>query len=150
MSLFGGDSDKHPWYGLGLAFECTQCGRCCSGPEEGYVWIEEDELAAIARFLGVAEDQVRRRHTRRVGRRMTIVEQDISKDCIFLVSDAGGRKTCRVYDVRPRQCRTWPFWPSNLSGPEAWVQAQLRCPGINRGTVHPLDEVQAKCRATDG
>lgn len=36
--------------------------------------------------------------------------------CIFL--DQGGQ--CSIYDVRPVQCSTYPFWPSLLRNKEAW------------------------------
>src|SRR5207248_8895996 len=35
-----------PWYQDGLAFTCTRCGKCCTG-EPGFVWVTDDELAAI-------------------------------------------------------------------------------------------------------
>ena len=47
MKVFARDSGPL-WYAGGLAFECGQCGRCCAGPEEGYVWATEDEIADIA------------------------------------------------------------------------------------------------------
>ncbi|MCD6394251.1 MAG: YkgJ family cysteine cluster protein [Planctomycetes bacterium] len=134
---------KAPWYAPGLAFECRQCGRCCEGPEEGYVWVSKTEIAAIARYLGTGEEDVRNRYVRRVGRRYSLIEQKESNDCIFLVTNNDGSKKCRIYAVRPQQCRTWPFWPSNLTSPEAWSLAHLRCPGINHGKVHPLEEIEA-------
>ena len=42
---------EETWYKDGLRFTCTQCGDCCSGPE-GYVWVNDEELAKIAEFLG--------------------------------------------------------------------------------------------------
>ena len=147
MGIFG---FGRPWYSSGLAFQCTQCGRCCSGPDEGYVWVDEQEMVDIAQFLGISPDQMRREHTRRVGGRHTIVERPTSNDCWFLVPNDQGGKGCMIYPVRPRQCRTWPFWPHNLSNPDAWALAQLRCPGINQGLLHPLDEIEAKRRTTGG
>ena len=40
---------------------------------------------------------------------------------------------CSIYLVRPLQCRTWPFWSSNLTSAEAWNRAAKTCPGMNRG-----------------
>ena len=139
---------KSPWYQAGLAFGCMQCGRCCSGPEEGYVWAGKDEIATIAKHLEMTTPQMREQYVRRVGRRESLVEQNVSNDCIFLIPDDQGQKTCRIYPVRPRQCRTWPFWPSNLSSPVDWADAQRRCGGINRGIVHSCDDIEAKRKAT--
>ena len=145
MGIFTG---KQAWYSSGLAFECVQCGRCCEGPEEGYVWVNKEEIVAIARHLGIPEGEMRRRYLRRIGIRHSLVERRDNKDCVFLAADQTGRKRCRIYPVRPRQCRTWPFWASNLASPQSWAMAQLRCPGINRGAVHRCEEIEAKCRAT--
>ena len=45
-------------------------------------------------------------------------------DCVFFDSE---RRSCKVYALRPRQCRTWPFWESNLRHPRPG--AELRLPG---------------------
>jgi hypothetical protein len=139
-----------PWYIAGLAFECDQCGRCCAGPDEGYVWIGEDELRTLAAFLGQDLSVVRQRYTRPVGARQTLIEDCSTKDCIFLQpGPVASGKGCTVYEVRPAQCRTWPFWPANLTSPDAWARAAQRCPGINRGTIHAFHEIQAKRQATE-
>ena len=47
-----------PWYQDGLHFSCTRCGHCCTG-EPGYVWVTDEELAAIAAHRGETLDAVR-------------------------------------------------------------------------------------------
>ena len=86
MSFFG---HKHPWYVAGLAFECVECGHCCAGPEEGYVWVTDDEVPAIARHLGMNEGEFRGQYVRKVGRRYSLREVKGSKDCVFLTERAG-------------------------------------------------------------
>jgi hypothetical protein len=136
------------WYVAGLAFECTGCGTCCAGPGEGYVWTTAKEIALIAEKLGISEAEMRRKYVRKVGGGFSLVERADNRDCIFLVPDGDGCRKCRIYDARPRQCRTWPFWPGNLASPNDWAHAGLRCPGINRGAVHPLDAIETKRRVT--
>ena len=135
---------REPWYIAGLAFECSGCGRCCAGPEEGYVWLNGKEVTAIAKFLGISEDEMLQKHVRRVGKRMSLREVKPSNDCIFLTEDNGNGRTCSIYPVRPTQCRTWPYWPGNLRRPEYWADAAMRCPGINRGDLHAFDEIEAR------
>ena len=48
---------------------------------------------------------------------------------------------CRIYAARPLQCRTWPFWPSNVSSPRAWQDAGRRCPGIGKGRTWSEAEI---------
>jgi hypothetical protein len=147
MKIF---SDKPPWYVAGLAFECIRCGRCCAGPEEGYVWVTEHQVRQIAEHLGLPVQEVRREYVRRVGQRLSLVENRKSRDCIFLRYDDQGRSQCLIYPVRPVQCRTWPFWPGNLRSPRTWLSASERCPGINRGPLHEIDEIQARREKTRG
>ncbi len=130
------------WYAAGLHFACTGCGNCCAGPEEGYVWICRREIEMLAEYLHLSVDELRRRYLRRHGLRTSIREQPRTKDCLFLVPSATGRG-CAIYPVRPNQCRTWPFWSSNLTDPDAWNRAARRCPGINRGRWYSLEEIEA-------
>ena len=55
----------------------------------------------------MSEESFRRRYTEDVYRRgVTLVEKADNHDCIFYDRQRG----CTVYEDRPRQCRTWPFW----------------------------------------
>jgi len=133
--------NKTPWYAAGLHFECMQCGACCSGPAEGYIWVSPREIEFMAEYLKLPVEKLRQRYLRRVGLRTTIIEHPQSKDCIFLGRD-GGAKRCIIYPVRPAQCRRWPFWPDNLASPERWRQAGRKCPGINNGRLYSFEEIE--------
>lgn len=137
---------KTPWYIAGLHFECVQCGRCCSGPGEGYIWVTKPEIEFIADFLKISVEQLRRKFLKRVGLRTTIIEHPGTKDCIFLNHGLrglhGSQKKCIIYPVRPSQCRAWPFWPENLTNPNAWNKAAQKCPGINQGRLYTCDEIE--------
>ena len=136
------DKKKTSWHVGGLHFGCGRCGRCCSGPGEGYIWVTRPEIELIAEFLEMTPGELRRLYTKRIGLRTTFIEHDITKDCIFLRKIEGAKK-CAIYGVRPSQCRSWPFWPSNLTGPGEWNKAAKRtCPGINRGRLHPYEEIE--------
>lgn len=129
------------WYTAGLHFECIECGRCCSGPGEGYIWVARPEVERIADYMHLTPKELRRKFMRQVGLRLSIIEEPITKDCIFLQM-VDGAKRCVIYPVRPGQCRTWPFWSENLLGPEQWNRAALRCPGINRGRLYNYKEIE--------
>ncbi|MCK4293506.1 MAG: YkgJ family cysteine cluster protein [Planctomycetes bacterium] len=133
---------KTRWYVGGLHFECQRCGGCCSGPGEGYIWVTRPEIELIAKFLEISPGELRRDYLKRVGLRTTIIEHDLTKDCIFLRKIDGGKK-CVIYSVRPSQCRSWPFWPSNLADAGTWNKtAQEKCPGINRGRLYSYEEIE--------
>jgi Fe-S-cluster containining protein len=141
-------SSTTPWYVAGLAFECTQCGGCCAGPAEGYVWVTSEEIARISAFLKMTEVEFHRKYLKRVSGRYTIIEDRSTRDCMFLRPDGHGGRTCGIYSVRPMQCRTWPFWTINISTPDDWLLAGDRCPGINRGRLHSREEIEERSHAT--
>lgn len=124
-----------PWYAEGLHFRCTRCGNCCTG-EPGFVWVSDEELAALAEFRGEPLDQVRDLYTRMARRGRTLREKG-NGDCVFYDREAG----CTVYPVRPRQCRTWPFWESTVASAEAWERTCAVCPGAGRGDLIPAEEI---------
>ena len=138
--VVSGSDKATPWYADGLCFSCTQCGNCCSGAP-GYVWVSPEEIEHIAVFLGRDVTEFTRRHVRRVGFNLSLREKR-GGDCEFL-ERLDGKTRCRIHPVRPVQCRTWPFWKSNLRTPEAWTQTALGCPGIGQGQHHPLPVVEA-------
>ena len=129
--------EKISWYAAGLHFECTGCGKCCMGPEEGHVWITKPEIELMAKHLTMSVDDFRKQYCRQIGRRISLIEQPKTLDCIFLT---GGN--CPVYQVRPNQCRTWPFWTSNMAHPDYWNMAAMDCPGINRGRHYTFEEIE--------
>jgi len=127
------------WYERGLRFRCLwpECNACCSGKRgPGYVWLSVDEMHAIAQFLGKPFEQFTRNYVRQVGSRYSLIEKP-NADCIFM--EKGG---CSIYEVRPTQCRTYPFWHEVMAGEEAWRKESTECPGIHdRAPIVPEYEV---------
>lgn len=103
--------DGRPWYAEGLRFQCTGCGRCCTGGN-GYAWVSVEEIFELAGAVGLEVDDFGRRYLRRVDQRYALVNGP-GGDCVFLV----GGKSCAVYDHRPAQCRAFPWWPATLRSP---------------------------------
>ena len=130
-----------PWYAEGLSFTCTGCGNCCTGAP-GFVWVSEEEIDQLADWLTMDRAQFVRQYVRKVGRRKSLVEYASAYSVFF---DPETRR-CRVYPVRPGQCRTWPFWDSNLRSPAAWESTCTQCPGAGRGQVVPLEEIERQRR----
>ena len=124
---------KRRWYEDGLQFSCTQCGKCCS--VEGYVWVDRSAMEAIARHLGQALNVFTRRYVRKVGRRYSLIEKPGGHECVFF--DQG----CTIYDVRPEQCRTFPFWKEHLVSLESWDEPLEECPGTGAGRLFSRGEI---------
>jgi Fe-S-cluster containining protein len=133
---------ESPWYDSGLRFECTQCGNCCTGAP-GFVWVNQEEIGRLAAAIGETDLQsFEQKYVRQVGVRRSLMELE-NGDCIFF---DGQRRTCRVYQERPRQCRTWPFWDSNLQSPAHWQHTCQVCPGSGKGQLYVLDQIESQRR----
>jgi hypothetical protein len=113
------------WYEEGLKFKCTGCGKCCTGAP-GYVWVTQEEIEIMAKKLGIAPQEFQKKYIRQIGKRISLLEDPKNYDCIFLKD-----KTCTLYDARPKQCRTFPFWKDNLKSKSHWEYAKYACEGID-------------------
>ena len=68
-----------------------------------------------------------------------------SPACPFL----GEGNTCKVYEVRPVQCSTWPFWKENLERKEWEGPLTELCPGVGKGPLHTRSEIDARAEANE-
>ncbi len=134
-----------PWFADGLRFSCTRCGNCCTGAP-GFTWVSDPEIAALAVRFGLTIETFRRDYTRTVWRQgqqhVSLNDRRVSRGnhaCVFFVKGTG----CSVYEDRPKQCRTWPFWRRNLATPADWAEEARECPGMNRGKLHSPSTIEA-------
>lgn len=134
------DANAPWWEKEEVRFECRQCGRCCGG-EPGAIWVTAEETKRIAEFLELSETAFRKRYlTRNMGR--SSIRELENYDCTFLKRNAAA---CSIYEVRPLQCRLFPFWPSILRDKAIWDYYAGRCPGMNHGkryTKEMLEDLQ--------
>ncbi|MCD4657329.1 MAG: YkgJ family cysteine cluster protein [Planctomycetes bacterium] len=128
------------WYANGLKFKCIfpKCIRCCCG-EPGYVWLADGEIENIADFLRLKTKEFSSKYTFKLHGRVSLNEKK-DFDCIFLDREKG----CEIYQVRPQQCSSYPFWPEILGSVESWHLESQFCPGINHGEVVSFEEIQRK------
>ena len=130
---------KEPWFKDGLRFQCTQCGDCCTGAP-GYVWVNQEEIEALAREVKLEVDEFEKRYVRKVGVRKSLREY-ADGACVFFDTEA---RKCTVYGARPRQCKTWPFWESNVKTEKAWKQTCEVCPGSGKGQIVSVEQILAQ------
>jgi len=122
----------------GLRFSCTMCGNCCTGAL-GTVALEAADVDALANRLGLDRDDFVERYTKPMDDGLSLNERltAFGWDCVFLDrASVPGKAVCGMYEDRPLQCRTWPFWKRNLESPSTWAAASRTCPGMNRGPLH--------------
>lgn len=107
-------------------FECTSCGKCCKTQGSVYLSPDDAKQASQALGIGVAEfvnDYASHTLSKADGSQwIRLRERDDA--CIFL-NEATNH--CEIYQARPSQCRTYPFWPSILMSRDSW-NAECRRP----------------------
>lgn len=150
------DAPSAPWWKDGLSFKCTGCGRCCMN--EGEVWLDSDEFHDLCIALCMSPkaaadayvEQVVSGWVRLKNKPVAAAAQVNGSGCIFLDSDG---KQCTIYENRPAQCRTYPYWPNLLQSREAfdaegvlpdgeggpsakhWTPEAGGCEGVNGGAA---------------
>jgi len=120
------------------------CGNCCTGPP-GYVLVTTGEVDKLAARFGLSRRDFADRYTHLTRKGLSLNERETEHghDCVFLDRDAiPGKAVCSVYEDRPSQCRSWPFWSENVRSPEAWRETGRTCPGVDRGTLHPPQQIR--------
>ncbi|MDR0354706.1 MAG: YkgJ family cysteine cluster protein [Deltaproteobacteria bacterium] len=105
------------------AFVCRRCGQCCRG--QGGVWLTEEELPSVSRFLALSLAELKFRHLAKKGEVWEIVSS--AEDfCSFYDLDSG----CLIEPVKPVVCRAWPFFWGPLRDDEGFKEARAVCPGL--------------------
>lgn len=110
---------------------------CCSG-EPGYVWVDSEEIDAMADEMNLSVKEFESQFIRKVGTQKSLKEYP-DGDCILLDPT---HRTCLVYEARPTQCRTWPFWDSTIESKKAWKETCEECPGAGKGKLYTFDEIE--------
>jgi Fe-S-cluster containining protein len=124
----------------GLRFECTQCGKCCMRRGKyAYVYLGDEEITRLAKTVGMTEAAFRRRYTIVDELGWTQIEFR-DEYCPFLDRKSNG---CTVYEARPVQCRTFPFWVDMVDERGWTAEAKTLCEGVGRGRVQPVRAVEA-------
>jgi len=96
--------------------ECLRCGNCCRW--QGYVRVSPDEIDAIAGYLGLTVESFIGRYTRLTHDRggLSLTEKR-DGSCVFLAGN-----DCAIHDVKPEQCRGFP-WDWHFPGCEEQCRA---------------------------
>ncbi|TKX29947.1 YkgJ family cysteine cluster protein [Campylobacter aviculae] len=88
---------------------CQNCGgKCCIG-DSGNIFASKEELKNLREYLGLDEKDFASKYLKKVGFKMSFQEVKFEDGyaCIFFDPI---KRNCSIYDYRPMQCRTFPFW----------------------------------------
>jgi Fe-S-cluster containining protein len=125
------------WWQDGVRFECQGSGKCCTSHGEfGFVFLTPQDRKRFADHLGMRVSDFTRKYCEKTGGVWHLKEDPKNPDCLFLKN-----KRCGVYEARPTQCRTWPFWPEVMNA-KAWAsEVKAFCPGVGKGRVISGQEI---------
>ena len=124
----------------GVRFQFQGSGKCCiSHGEYGYVYLSLEDRKRLARSLRLKTSDFTKRYCKRQEGFWILRDDPKSPDCVFLKE----KTKCSVYQARPTQCRTWPFWPDVMPA-KRWRQDVVKfCPGVGKGRYYSPVEVAA-------
>ena len=106
-------------------FNCTGCGDCCRGG--GNVYFSDDELQDLKEYLKLNDEKWKLLKNQLIRFKKNGLNVHSSpKACIFINAE----NKCRIYPVRPLQCRSYPYWPSVFESRKELVLHMKKCPGF--------------------
>lgn len=120
---------------ISLPFDCTGCGKCCQ--TIGEVYLNPSEIQKTAETLNISIEDLKQKYSSREieskrgeGENWIVLKQkysnnnisdvndsDTASSCIFLDDET---KHCMIYEARPLQCSTYPFWPRIMDSIDDW------------------------------
>jgi Fe-S-cluster containining protein len=129
---------RKKWWKEGIRFGCQGCGGCCiSHGEFGYVYVNRNERKKMAQHLDLTLVQFTKKFCLSEDGHYWLISDQQNASCIFLQDGK-----CQVYEVRPFQCRSWPFWGEVLFSEKSWQRnVKKNCPGIGQGKHFDSQEI---------
>jgi len=130
----------------GLHFECARCSFCC-GHSPGFVYLSQRDLDTLRAFFNMTVKQFVEKYCRWAdyyyGTQVLALQEKKNYDCILWENG------CSAYQARPVQCSTYPFWSWMIKDKEIWDECARECPGMNKGRIWTLEEIEANRKAYD-
>ena len=127
------------WWSEGVRFECQGSGKCCTSHGEfGFVFLTKEDRQRFAKHFKVSTTEFTKKYCAKTNGSYHLIERPENTDCLFLK-----KKSCSVYEARPTQCRTWPFWPEVMSAKTWSKEVAAFCPGVGKGPVIPFEKIEA-------
>lgn len=133
---------KKEWWAKGIQFECQGSGKCCvSRDEYGFVYLTDRDRRRFAKYFKLSMREFTAKYCEKDQGHFWKLK-DFTRSCVFLKNNQ-----CSVYEARPTQCRTWPFWPENMSAKNWKRDVASYCPGVGKGRVWTEEEIRQQIEA---
>ncbi len=123
----------------GLRFTCQRgCTKCCE--TRGFIYLSEEDVTRIAKYLRLPKAQFEAEYVVRY-KHVIRFRKPLGEQCHFLTAQG-----CAIHEVKPTQCRLFPFWPELVENRFAWNETGKTCPGIGKGELIQIGEA---CETAD-
>ena len=126
------------WWHEGIQFECQGSGQCCVTRDGyGYVYMTKEDRIRMAKVLNMSTTAFTKKYCEKQDDGIYHLIEGEDGRCHFLDD-----KKCGIYEGRPTQCRTWPFWPEVMNA-KVWNKEVAQfCPGVGKGKTWSKEEIQ--------
>lgn len=133
--------DQKKWWHDGIAFECQGSGKCCvSRDEYGFVYMTLEDRIRMAKSLNISTQSFTKKYCLKEDGVYHLIDGH-NGACFFLED-----KKCGIYEGRPTQCRTWPFWPEVMPAKTWKKEVSSFCPGIGKGKTWSKEEIEEQLK----
>ena len=144
----------------GIEFSCQMCGECCTGFDEGEVYLYKEDIVRLAEHLNMNTQSGLKKFARKY---IKVIQENFfwkesgaqkGKNYNFLTLGfkfAGNDeqchflndKMCIVYKFRPFQCRSFPFWQMMVSSKLNIEAYKKKCKGLllSEGKFYSKDQI---------
>ena len=115
--------------GFPYSFDPSACGPCsgvCCRGSTGHVWVSEEEIEGMAAALKIDLEIFAKSYLRIGKGKISLQERRGNGEYLCCFFDPF-EENCTIYQQRPAQCRSYPFWEPYREKPS---DAFKECPGV--------------------
>lgn len=136
-----------------MKFQCQEScgGKCCSRSKENsgaFVFLTKSDVNIIEKATGRNREKFSEllefdstRFTRKKSKQRVL--KMVGDACTFFE-----KGKCKIFENRPMQCKTFPFWPENMKAYK-WNKLKKFCIGIGKGNEINFEEKVKLQKETD-
>ena len=144
----------------GIEFSCQMCGSCCTGFQEGEVYLYQDDIDRLSNFLNISSKselkKFAKKYIRIINDTFFWKEPGDERGKTYKFKTLGFRFTgndehchflkdnkCTVHENRPFQCSCFPFWQMLVTSRKNFINYAKKCPGLKvlKGKHYSKEEI---------
>ena len=144
----------------GIKFSCQMCGNCCRGFNDGEVYLYKDDILRLAKFLNITGMKGLRNFAKKyvkvINDSFFWKDPDAQRGKTYRFKTLGFKFTgedehchflednkCSVHELRPFQCRSFPFWQMMVSNRKNFERYTKKCKGLQvlKGKYYSREEI---------